>query len=830
MHYISNSANLPTMLFESTQHTWSVVYHFFDFRASEGIRNNFEGFLRSLLYQLFSDGDENETRKRRADTIDSSREQLWSVGYLRKTLDAKLKQDSSRVFLLLDGLDEYQGNQWELAEFLRQIAGSRVRLCLASRPEPVFEASFEYLPKLKMQAVNREGIENFVTLTLERSLPNCSFFVDSDIVSLSRNIGQRADGMFLWARFATYELAEGYARGEDLPALEERLEQLPPELEDIYSRIFRRLKPRERHEAGCMLQLVCFARRTLTIEELMAALEHVRAKFGFHLTKISKQICHQFERRIKNTTGGVLEIFESRGNNALTYTYSKRKDVPMVQIIHKTVRAYLDSRGWQEILPGPREDLMQSGALWLHVCIGQFALKVNCPPWFPDDFSNTRSGDSCTNDDIVFATSISYSDPLDSVPDTAKKSAPLREYAAIFMFDHALRFEDTFQIPVLPLIERGLTLSFMQYHWFFFKNSTRICSCTGTGRGTLYPRRPFHLAIAHGLARSVSKCLAEEKYSAKIDIDDKRLPFWLPEKLFGTLNADLVANSYQWEASEDFHKSLPTNSEEMSILEYAVRVSADVRNQGLPILHMILNNYPQIDDSTMIAALGMASHEVIRLLLPYKPEKIIHFVPDQDPVTFRFLSRRIEGLLLTSKEANILADLRIAKPVFSSFWIFARGLAVFDDEDSMNLFLERRGSVNDQCSPFGTILHSAIGNSFVFRLKFMQLLINAGADVNAQGLLGNPLEHAWLLLNSHDQDESGYYSYAIKPLIKNGAVNNRKDPNGCIPTKEWILYVCNLEGEESRARFKLCTDLYAGSGPYPTPPLPPSSSGLEESD
>ena len=431
MHHISNSATLRKILSGSTHQTWDVVYHFFDFRAGKGIRNNFEGFLRSLLYQMLEDGYEIENLRER-DTID-----VWSIGYLRENVLSNLRQRLRPTFLMMDGLDEYEGHRLELIQFIRQLAGNHIRLCIASRPEPVFKASFENLPKLKMQACNRAGIESFVTLTLERSLSGSSFFDDNDLVSLSRNIGQRADGMFLWARFATYELAEGFAQGDDLYALEQRLEQIPSELEDIYSRIFNKLKSPERREAGYMLQLICSAQRTLYVEELMAAMEHVRANSGFRLTKVSRQICRQFERRLISITGGTLEILEDLEDKRGTYSFAKRTDANRVSIAHKTVHTYLETKGWQQLLPEPHNRQMNAEALWLHICTGQFAQEIQPSPFLPGGTPHKEIAFLCSPDEIDFEKSISYSAAMSSLPDKVMNCAPLREYAAIFMLHYA---------------------------------------------------------------------------------------------------------------------------------------------------------------------------------------------------------------------------------------------------------------------------------------------------------------------------------------------------------------------------------------------------------
>lgn len=68
-----------------------------------------------------------------------------------------------------------------------------------------------------------------------------------------------------------HDLLEGHATGDSREELSDRLEKVPKDLQDIYARIFDRLRPEHQHEASLMLSLVCHAMRPLSMEELLAA-------------------------------------------------------------------------------------------------------------------------------------------------------------------------------------------------------------------------------------------------------------------------------------------------------------------------------------------------------------------------------------------------------------------------------------------------------------------------------------------------------------------------------------------------------------------------------
>jgi len=105
--------------------------------------------------------------------------------------------------------------------------------------------------------------------------------------------------------------------------------------------------------------------------------------------------------------------------------------------------------------------------------------------------------------------------------------------------------------------------------------------------------------------------------------------------------------------------------------------------------------------------------------------------------------------------------------------------------------LRRGEDINAQCGPFGTALHSFLrgvdegyrGHQF----EMLQTLVRKGADVNAEGPKGKPLEYIWMLANTSRHGKMKYirkYQKLLRDLINLGAVNMREDPNGMVPSVE----------------------------------------------
>jgi hypothetical protein len=74
-----------------------------------------------------------------------------------------------------------------------------------------------------------------------------------------------------------------------------------------------------------------------------------------------------------------------------------------------------------------------------------------------------------------------------------------------------------------------------------------------------------------------------------------------------------------------------------------------------------------------------------------------------------------------------------------------------------------------------------------YQSDVLQALVCKGADVNAEGPKGKPLEYIWMLANTSRHGKIKYarmYLEPLRDLINLGAVNMREDPNGMVPSVE----------------------------------------------
>lgn len=376
MNYIATAPETLSILQSLGHGQWERICFFFDFRAGGGIANNMEGFLRCLLYQISKeipdlcdlDPDLVDFVKRKSRNRNTQSSDFGiPIHMLRKALVQGIQSCGANLLILLDGLDEYEGNKAELTNFIKALRRDGVKICTASRPEPPFPDAFAGLPSFRMQDLNFAAIKASGVEVLQNFYSNRQY-EQSALLSLAEDIAHKSQGVFLWARFAIDELIKGLTEGEELgsPALERRLEEVPPELKQIYSRIFQRTSQSKRNAAGLFLLLICYQAKFLTTEILGDAVNLIRPSWPRCLdsgTKLSRENDGSFTRRLLAATGGTVDIY-AQGMVGMG-RFELRCNVP--RLIHRTVKTYLELGGWHDLI-GDMFYPALGHETWLKIC------------------------------------------------------------------------------------------------------------------------------------------------------------------------------------------------------------------------------------------------------------------------------------------------------------------------------------------------------------------------------------------------------------------------------------------------------------------------------
>jgi hypothetical protein len=74
-------------------------------------------------------------------------------------------------------------------------------------------------------------------------------------VRILRDLVRKASGVFLWVVLACQSLLEGFASFDSIADLQQRIDELPPELEDVFRHIIERIPVRYRAQAAELLKL-----------------------------------------------------------------------------------------------------------------------------------------------------------------------------------------------------------------------------------------------------------------------------------------------------------------------------------------------------------------------------------------------------------------------------------------------------------------------------------------------------------------------------------------------------------------------------------------------
>ncbi|KAF5521118.1 hypothetical protein CGCA056_v006528 [Colletotrichum aenigma] len=152
----------------------------------------------------------------------------WRRSELVKALENLGTMDPAewRICFFIDGLDEYSGDQFELAnDILRMGRSPNIKICASSRPWNEFTDAFEHSEwKLYPHDLTRDDIQMSVKDNLR----------DSDnFKRLQQSDGVFSSGFFLVVR----SLLHGLMKEDDIQDLRKRLRGFPTDLKETFSQM-----------------------------------------------------------------------------------------------------------------------------------------------------------------------------------------------------------------------------------------------------------------------------------------------------------------------------------------------------------------------------------------------------------------------------------------------------------------------------------------------------------------------------------------------------------------------------------------------------------------
>ncbi|KAF4816663.1 hypothetical protein CGCSCA5_v006360 [Colletotrichum siamense] len=212
-----------------------VLSHFV-WKPGRPMQRSLKGVVCSLLYQLLESDRQScvdllarfpRLRHRDSDTD-------WTYEELQSVLLSLLRNCSERCLILLDGLDEMtfsvDGETPLLYVLDELLKNQHVKLCVSSRPEPVFQRYMSKHPMLMMQDLNILDIRRYAEDSLRMAKAESTELLDR----LSREVVLRSEGVFLWVVLVLESVKRGLGNGDTLDIIYSRIRSLPRDLKLLY--------------------------------------------------------------------------------------------------------------------------------------------------------------------------------------------------------------------------------------------------------------------------------------------------------------------------------------------------------------------------------------------------------------------------------------------------------------------------------------------------------------------------------------------------------------------------------------------------------------------
>ena len=333
---------------------------FFYFWNSGGLAQRTQnGMLRSLLHQILSQNPNLISIV--APEYEEQINRDWNDRALKEMFDKVCTQDSipMKVFLLVDGLDEHDGDHHEMAKFFQKLAKlPNMKICVSSRPLPVFDLAFKDSPLLQLQNLTYRDMKIYVhdKLLNDPILNQMQRSDSKDVRDLIDAVVRRAEGVFLWVTLTCSSLISGLVAGDHLSDLRSRVDACPKKLEGLYAHMLEQIEPLYKEHASRLFQIM-HAHYKIGIGYISAR----RFRFaGFSVDKViaseispvdlkqAESDLKSLDLCLKSRCTGLLELID---NPSITDDeYSGADEMVKVEWIHRTAREFLEKEGSKALL------------------------------------------------------------------------------------------------------------------------------------------------------------------------------------------------------------------------------------------------------------------------------------------------------------------------------------------------------------------------------------------------------------------------------------------------------------------------------------------------
>jgi hypothetical protein len=328
----SGKSTLMKYLFDSPRtkkhtHIWSkgmplLRAGFFFWNSGSEMQMSDIGLVQTLLYECLTQRPElvkkvfNDRWKMCKLYGDDLHPWTWDELLKGFRKFCEIESKNSKLLFFIDGLDEFKGKHQDLIDLIHLLSRvPNIKVCVSSRPWLVFEDAFKTGPSLLLEDLTFPDIATYVTSQLAADI-RFKDLKERDMQqaeSLEAEIAKKSSGVFLWVRLVVESLLQGLMNSDRLIDLSRRLNDIPDDLDGLYTSILDRLDPFYLEHAAQMFQILREAGGSLRLLDFSFADEedpNTSLKAPIRpLTRKEKAFkCESMRRRINSRTKGLLDV------------------------------------------------------------------------------------------------------------------------------------------------------------------------------------------------------------------------------------------------------------------------------------------------------------------------------------------------------------------------------------------------------------------------------------------------------------------------------------------------------------------------------------------
>ncbi|KAL9618347.1 MAG: hypothetical protein Q9160_006929 [Pyrenula sp. 1 TL-2023] len=368
MKYISQDLRSRRALTHWAGENNFVTANFFLWNMGSALQKSQTGLLRSLLLDVL-DRHQGLIPSafpglcRHALSHPTNRLAETSFPELKKAFLNLVNQHNSslRMCFFIDGIDEYEGDQAELIDLLKEVtsSSSSIKMVLSSRPTPACVEELSEFTSLRLQDLTHDDIQFYVKgkLGAHRNMKILMIQEPEAIESLFEDVSLKASGVFLWVMLVVRSLLQGLRNHDRISDLRRRLDELPEGLETLYEHMLQSMNTIYRQQASQLFQIVMASIKVQNLQPLTTLQvsyadqedleEAIALPISFLSSAVELSRREATEARLRSRCCGLVEIQEKnrRRANGGSFTLS------CVSFLHKTVVEFLNiERNWSKML------------------------------------------------------------------------------------------------------------------------------------------------------------------------------------------------------------------------------------------------------------------------------------------------------------------------------------------------------------------------------------------------------------------------------------------------------------------------------------------------